>query len=428
MLNPSFPPPNLRTFIWQQGFAIGNIQINQLIENFMLQMEQGKNKKSSLAMLPSFLNLPEDFSNKQTVIVMDAGGSNLRCALAHFSQQTNVNSFILEQEKFLSMPGASKAVTKTQFFELLYQSIENLLPFSDTIGLCFSYPCEISRKLDGKLIRWTKEVEAEGVEGLWVAEELNKEILKHQGQAKKIVLLNDTVACLLAGTLSKIHLAPKHHHIGFILGTGTNCAYSEIDGSIINIESGAYDGIPATHADELLDQACHDIGHYLFEKKISGRYLGSLCLKLLKLAASEKLFTENTCKQIRNFTQKSSNFLATESLNLLLENKLEAFQCEEIDYPAIHFLIKSVIDRAALLSAIQLAAISQYQFKNEPKNENEKICIICVEGSTFYQLENYQESIQNYLARISSKHRIQYEFVHVNNASLTGAALAALQS
>ncbi len=421
-------PKEIRSFIWQQGFAIGSIQIQTLVEQFMLQMEQGKQKQSSLAMLPSFLHVPEQLHKNEPVIVMDAGGSNLRCAIAKLKQNKQGYALALEQEKFLSMPGSREAITKDSFFELLYQSIQNLLPFSNTIGLCFSYPCEISDEHDGKLIRWTKEVAAEGVEGLWIAEELNKVIKKQHGQAKKIVLLNDTVACLLAGTMHTIRKENQTHYIGFILGTGTNCAYSETkDRQIINIESGAFDGITNTPADKLLDSQCQDQGYYLFEKKISGRYLGNLCLMLLQIASSKKLFSDEACKNILDFSNQENASLSTETLNALLENQFSALVFNEQDFEKIHFLIDSVIERAALLSAIQLAAISRYQLLSQEHKQQSTNCTICVEGSTYYQLRNYQERIRHYLHGINHAYGIQYEFVRMEFASLAGAALAALQ-
>jgi hypothetical protein len=55
-------------------------------------------------------------------------------------------------------------------------------------------------------------------------------------------------------------------------------------------------------------------------------------------------------------------------------------------------------------------------------------CFICVEGSTFYQLKNYQERIKHYLDSLSRHLSIEYHFVKVEQASLTGAGIAGLQA
>ena len=87
-----------------------------------------------------------------------------------------------------------------------------------------------------------------------------------------------------------------------------------------------------------------------------------------------------------------------------------------------------MIERASLLSAIQLAAISRYQLLHQEEKRQKASCTICVEGSTFYQLRNYQEKIHHYLYRINNAYDIRYDFVRVEFASLAGAALAALQA
>ncbi len=87
---------------------------------------------------------------------------------------------------------------------------------------------------------------------------IGKNLLESLGTpGKKIVLLNDTVATLLAGKSSSIGRS-YDSFIGFILGTGTNTCYIEKNrnilknnelnqerSQIINIESGDF-GRPPT--------------------------------------------------------------------------------------------------------------------------------------------------------------------------------------
>lgn len=425
-------PPELRHFIWQQGFALGAIQFDTLIEDFQKQMCQGKKRQSSLAMLDSHLHIPEQLAEQKKIISIDAGGSNLRCALVYFKQGSEGLQACIEEEKHVPMPGSDIPLDKKAFFYTLFKIIEPLLNKSDAIGFCFSYPCEISEQVDGKLLRWTKEVQAKGVEQSWIGKELNQVISDEAYPKKKITLLNDTVSTLLA-SLINTHENKAQAHIGLILGTGTNCAYSDYQGNIINIESGTYDGVINSHADELLDQNCRDQGNYNFEKKIAGKYLGDLCLQLLILATQEELLSTGCSQSISAFAKAHDNHMDTQCLNDLSSSKQAIFSASEDDNHVIAFLAQAVLEKAALLSAMQLAAIGQYQYQeyqqhreSEDDTSRQFNILVSVEGSTFYQLHTYQSRIMHYLNMMNRNYNIAYTFIKIEKASLLGATVAAL--
>lgn len=432
--NPS-APEKLRQFIWEQGLALGSIQIDSIIDNFITQMNKTSHS-NSLAMLPSFLHMPTSLEVGKTFIAIDAGGSNLRCALISFSLENNQYQYTIEKESHHAMPGTQGKLSAADFFEALYLCLEPFLEFSNIIGFCFSYPCEISDSLDGKLLRWTKEVNAPEVENLWIAQQLNR-LIEHKGKTqKKIILLNDTVSSLLSiklQTHKPVNLIENstHHyaHIGLILGTGTNCAFTETKHKeVINIESGAYNGIKNTPCDALLDMQSLNPNEYAFEKKIAGRYLGSLCLALLNIAASQGLLSEVCSASIRSFSKINKNTLKTERLNELLGETTEnhIFKTKEQDLTTIRFLINAVIERAALLSSIQLFAISKKIVLDLNLDKEQTLHVdINIEGSTYYQLKGYQEKITHKLNELMLREGISYQLLQTENASLLGAAIAA---
>ena len=105
-------------------------------------------------------------------------------------------------------------------------------------------------------------------------------------QPKQIVLLNDTVATLLAGR-AEASGRRFDSYIGFILGTGTNTAYVEQNNNInkakdldadksqiINVESGGFGKAPRGKIDKAFDAASVSPGVNIFEKMISGAYIG----------------------------------------------------------------------------------------------------------------------------------------------------------
>ncbi|XP_026460562.1 hexokinase-4, chloroplastic-like [Papaver somniferum] len=117
-------------------------------------------------------------------------------------------------------------------------------------------------------------------------------------------LVNDTV-----GTLAGARYKDSDVKVAVIWGTGTNACYRErtdvipklnrqgnqghvTGNTIINTEWGAFcEGLPLTEFDQDLGT---DLGKQIFEKMISGKYLGEIVTRiLLKMAESENLFGEH---------------------------------------------------------------------------------------------------------------------------------------
>lgn len=131
-----------------------------------------------------------------------------------------------------------------------------------------------------------------------VGQLIGKTLLETLGTPDKpIVLLNDTVATLLAGKSSSFGRS-YDSFIGYILGTGTNTCYIEHNSNIlkntnlrqegsqiINAESGNFSKAPRSDLDLVFDSTTGNPGNYTFEKMFSGGYFGGLCLTVLKATA-----------------------------------------------------------------------------------------------------------------------------------------------
>ena len=199
------------------------------------------------------------------------------------------------------MPGIDGEISKKEFFHTIAAYVRPLVKEADRIGFCFSYPTEILPDKDGILLQFCKEVQAPEV----VGQLIGKNLLETLGMnGEQIVLLNDTVATLLAGK-SASPGKEFDSFIGCILGTGTNTCYiernsnilknSDIDctkSQIINIESGNFGKAPRTDIDLEFDNTTNNPGSYTFEKMISGGYFGGLCFSTLELTSREGVFGE----------------------------------------------------------------------------------------------------------------------------------------
>ena len=305
---------------------------------------------------------------------------------------------------------------------------------SDRIGFCFSYPTEIFPDKDGRLIQFCKEVQAPEV----VGQIIGKSLLEALGTPeKKIVLLNDTVATLLAGK-SKSFGKTYDSFMGFILGTGTNTCYIEANrnilkkpeldqagNQIVNVESGNFGKAPRTDLDILFDNTTNNPGNYTFEKMFSGGYFGGLCLTILKAAATEGVLSAEAGERLNDIgdltTGEANNFVANPgSADNILSDRLT----DANDSIVAAHIIDTLIDRAAVLVAANLAAVV---LKTGKGTSPERPVLITIEGTTFYKLHNFRIRFEKYFSEFLAGERKRYiEFTEVEQSSLIGAALAGL--
>lgn len=399
---------------------------NALIAEFQREMTAGLagEKSSSLAMIPSFINLPKTMPRNKKVAVLDAGGTNLRAAIVAFDA---AGKPAIENIVKTKIPGAKTTVSANDFYTQLTDLLLSVMPEEITdLGFCFSYPAKITTARDARLLYWTKEIKAPEVVGQFVGAEL-KECLAERGRAVNIVVLNDTVATLLAGYSV---MPDAESFIGFILGTGTNTAYLEKtaaikksiiaqrtgDEMIINVESGGFTKLPRSKFDLEFDATTQNVGAYLFEKAKSGVYVGGLALVVLKRAASANLFSPSASKILGGLT-------ALENIdidNFCAELPTELFSdWSASDQQMVRELVKPLYERSAYLAAANIAAtILRCGKKN--------VCVN-VDGSTYYKTKAvaFEKIVHEKLDKILSPHQIKYTLIKVDDSPVLGSAVAA---
>ena len=169
-----------------------------------------------------------------------------------------------------------------------------------SLGLTFSFPVYQNAINSGILLRWTKGFDIPSVVGQDVCQLLQHQIDLRRLPVKVTALVNDA-----AGTImSRAYSLPFHHtrtSIGTIFGTGTNGVYLEklskigklLDGPFdestgkmfISIEWGSFDNnlsvLPSTEYDVEINEASINPGNQMFEKRVSGMFLGELLRTVL---------------------------------------------------------------------------------------------------------------------------------------------------
>ncbi|MCL1856775.1 MAG: hexokinase [Kiritimatiellaeota bacterium] len=410
-------------FLARHTFDARPMAMEDLLAEFDRQMEAGLGgRPQSLAMIPAYVTLEKAVPIHAPVVVMDAGGTNLRTAVVWFDEKGQPR---IEDFAKYPMPGTTgHDVSAEVFFGTMAEMVAPLSERATAMGFCFSYPAEIQPDGDGRLIRWTKQVRAPEVVGQLIGHGVKTALKRATGRTMDVKVLNDTVATLLAG--KSIGLA-RHYadYVGFILGTGTNTAYVE-KGMAINVESGGFDGVPQSDFDRAMDTTLPDCGAYRFEKMISGAYLGTLALTAITMAAAEGLFSENAARAIAVLPALSNKDFDEFTFNPFVHGTaLDAVPMTDDDRRTFRALGEAVLQRAAYLAAANIAAAVLRGGKG--RDPLHPVCVT-VDGSTYYRTKSaqFKSRIEAHIRDILAPRAIAYDIVSVDDAPLVGAAVAGL--
>ena len=421
-------------FLEENNFTVAEkIDRQAMIATFLSEMEKGlKGEPSSLRMIPTYVGVNGKIPQGAKAAVLDAGGTNFRSAVVSIPPT-------IEDKMNQPMPGAKSDVTEDEFYGAFAEELKRVAPKATVkkYGWCFSYNCDATPELDAKLNCWTKGIRAPTIVGQYVG----KELLKRLGGGE-IAIVNDTVATLLAAKATEGDKTYSSY-LGFILGTGTNTAYVEknrnivklqgLDPSgsmIINAESGSFDKLAQSNFDKAMDQKTQDPGHNPLEKMIAGGYLGGVGLELYKAAAKAGLFSAKAASAIGGIgaleTMDLDNFCAAFKKEGR-DNPLDAIFADPDDAKMARRLGIPVFERAAVLTAIHLAALC---IKSGEGADDSAPIAINADGSTYYKTcaipfaDTVKKELDDMLVQ---RRNIHYCITpRVADAPMVGAAIAAM--
>ena len=421
---------SVRDFLVKHSLAPETIDPVSRSTQMLANMESGlQGHAVDMPMIPTYLKGAGHVPMGRKAIVIDAGGTNYRCALAYFSEEGCKVEYLRKSK----MPGTEAAVTWEAFIAFVADTIMPFTDEADVIGFCFSYNADITPDMDGIVERIDKEVVITGCEGKRIGASLLEELERRGVTGKKVVILNDTVAALLGGSA----LLDKSRYIdfiGMICGTGANtCAgvavdkiknlQSDAEGSmLINLESGNYSAMPCGDIDEAVDAASHVPGEKKMEKMCSGAYIGEVCHTAMKTAVAE-------------------GFLPAEVLARM--DKIEAFNGAVVDNWACgtdpyhvfdadeqlafaRDVCLAIFERSARCMATNILSILRL---NHTGCEKEKPACVCAEGSLVARSRYFLLFLQKSLNELQNAEDARFvEVVLGNDTTLPGSAVAALSN
>uniref|UniRef100_A0AAZ3PXA4 Hexokinase-2 n=1 Tax=Oncorhynchus tshawytscha TaxID=74940 RepID=A0AAZ3PXA4_ONCTS len=335
-------------------------------ERFRREMDKGlgrdSNPTAAVKMLPTFVRSTPDGTEKGDFLALDLGGTNFRVLLVKVSD--NGKQKVEMENQIYAIPEELMRGSGEELFDHIAECLANFLEKLGIknqklpLGFTFSFPCQQTKLDESILVSWTKGFKSHGVEGRDVVSLLRKAIIKRGDFDIDIVsVINDTV-----GTMMTCGYDDHHCEIGLIVGTGTNACYMEemrhlelVEGDegrmCVNMEWGAFGDDGAlddlrTDFDQEIDAGSLNPGKQLFEKMISGMYMGELVrLILVKMAKEDMVFQGHTTPDLEGLVSAEKMLRG-----LGLDPSVE-------DCVATRRVCQVVSTRAAHLCAATLAAV-----------------------------------------------------------------------
>uniref|UniRef100_A0A8B9LWW6 Hexokinase-2 n=1 Tax=Astyanax mexicanus TaxID=7994 RepID=A0A8B9LWW6_ASTMX len=424
-------------------FSISRQLLNILKED---EMEKGLSRESNAAaalkMLPTHVFSTPDGSEKGEFLALDLGGSKFKVLQVKVSEDGN-RKVQMESEIF-PIPEEVINGRGTDLFDHVADSLKNFMQKNNInqkkkpLGFTFSFPCLQSKLDEGVLLSWSKNYKARGVQGTNVVQALRQAINKTGGiDVDVLALVNDTV-----GTMMTCGYDDQHCEVGVIIGTGTNACYMEelrhidlVEGDegrmCINTEWGAFGDDGALHDfitgfDSEIDAASINPGKQLFEKMVSGMYMGELVrLILLKMAKRGLLFKGRVSDALR-----TKGKFQTQHVSMIEEYKDGLRNTREIltelgltptedDCIAVQHVCTIVSFRSANLCAAALAAILTRIREN--KKLKSLRTTVGMDGTVYRTHPQYSKRLHKVVRRLVPECHVR--FVLSESGSGKGAAM-----
>ena len=474
-------------------FEFSKDDLNKGVKEFIAEMHEGLEKQgTTLSQIPTYVTAVPNGTEKGTFLAVDLGGTNFRvCSITLHGNHT----FSLTQSKVAVPRALMETEVASELFGFMAKQIESFLkthhadryethmnkpgdvPYFD-LGFTFSFPVEQVGINKGRLVRWTKGFSIQEAIGQDVCDLLQKEIKALNLPVKVSALVNDTVGTLMA----RSYTSPGKEStlLGAIFGTGTNGAYVEklsnvkkmaaideqeggtkYDSStglmIVNTEWGSFDNalkvLPDTPYDQSLDQESNNPGIQMFEKRVSGMFLGEI-LRRAMLALhnhsspgvsflKDKSSADNDMSSTTTIDPDSPLFkqwgIDTSFLSIveedqsdhlritkqILEKDLLVSAAATEDAIALKMLVHAIGKRAARLAAVALGAV----VIESKRLDTDGLADIGVDGSLveYYPgFEDYMREAFREIDGIGAEGEKKIRIGLAKDGSGLGAALIAL--
>lgn len=352
---------------------MNTVQLKTIMNNFVRELEHAyAGKKTSFPFIVHELSPSPIVKNGEVFQAFVIGGSVAKTAT-------------------LRNNGNDIKILKTKQDQVNFKTEKDLLSFVEdktekdisVIALNFAYPIKPvfeKRRLDGILLKVTKEGNFHGLIGRKIGKEIEDYVLKKRGKSITVSIANDTVCLLLSG-LTKYKWSDL---AGGVVGTGVNFAFFLDKENLVNLEAANFNKFTKSKKAEIIDKESNNPGGWLFEKETAGAYL----YKHFNLIINDRKI---------DYPPLSS----TEELNDLSYKNI----------PQVSGIAKTLLRRSARLVACQIAGITEFKKHNMVFN---------MEGSLFWKGNGYKETVDETVKKLVPE--LNVKFIEIKDSGILGAA------
>ncbi|XP_018316394.1 hexokinase type 2 isoform X4 [Mycetomoellerius zeteki] len=428
-----------------KDLVLSDDQLRLVMQKLTDEIDKGLSREThDDAIVKCFTTYVQDLPNgteKGNFLALDLGGTNFRVLIITLDRQ----NFDMKS-KIYAIPQSLMLGTGTQLFDHIAQCLAlfvkdlNLQNEVLPLGFTFSFPLSQYGLTEGHLVRWTKGFNCSGVIGEDVVALLEDAISRRKDVKIDVcAILNDTT-----GTLMSCAWKNRNCRIGLIVGTGSNACYVEktknvqcaIPGNyspgkpdmLINTEWGAFgeQGVldfVITEFDRAIDENSINPNKQLFEKMISGMYMGELTRLVLEKLVNAGLLFGGKCP---NDLRKRGKFFTKYVSEIENDPKGRYTNCRDVlaelgmrnvsdqDCENVRYVCSVVSRRAAHLVSAGIAALLN---KIEENNVT-----VGIDGSVYRFHPHFHDLMT---AKISELQNYKFDLMLSEDGSGRGAALVA---
>lgn len=329
------------------------------------------------------------------------------------------------------------------------------------LGFTFSYPVRQNALNSGELVRWTKGFDVADAVGRDVCGMLQEALDERHLPVRVTALVNDAVGTLMTRAYTSRD-GRGETLMGAIFGTGTNGAYVEsvakigkLKGAdrsstgrmIVNVEWGSFDNdlsvLPNTSYDVEVNAASNNPGVHMFEKRVSGMYLGDITRRVIRsltqytaaplfASSSHRIPPDSPLYQPHGIDTSFMSAIEADNTPHLTASADHIQQALHLpaapgydDCLAVRAIVHAIGKRSARLSAVAVAAVIVWT----RRLQSDGAVDIGADGTLVELYPGYQEMMREALGEVAGIGREGESRVSVGIAkdgSGVGAALGAL--
>nr|GEU65761.1 hexokinase-1-like [Tanacetum cinerariifolium] len=437
------------------GTDIGKLK--QIGDAMCVEMHAGLASEggSKLKMLISYVdNLPTG-DEEGVYYALDLGGTNFRVLRVQLGGKSGIE---FQEFTEVSIPSQLMVGTPEALFDYIAAELAKFVAAEShkfvrragrqrELGFTFSFPVMQLSIDSGTLIRWTKGFSIEEMVGQDVVAELTRAMDRQGVDIRVSALVNDTVGTLAGGRYENSDVC-----VAVILGTGSNAAYVEraqaipkwhgphpkSDEMVINMEWGNFKSLhlPLTEYDNALDAESLNPGEQIFEKMISGMYLGELLRRvLLRMADEAELFGETVPPKLKTpFILRTPEMSAmhhdtSPDLNVVGKKLKDVLQISSTPLSTRKIVVEIcniIATRGARLAAAGILGILKKIGRDTVRDGEIPKTVIAMDGGLYEHYTQYRHCLENTLRELVGDQLAKHiKLIHSNDGSGIGAALLA---